>query len=81
VNVREPPAVVGEEAETVPDVVWLVSHLSVVPDPPSGFVTLQVLALSSQYVTRLVVSVGVYDAPNCVEVRVGAVGEPPPEAA
>jgi len=56
----------------------VVSHLSVEEEPLSGLVTEQEAVLSSQYCVAVVVSVGEYGAPDCAEVRVGAVGEPPP---
>ena len=47
-NVIVPPAVVGEVADTVPEAVCEVSHLSVLVDPPSGFVMLHEVPLSNQ---------------------------------
>jgi len=65
--------------EKVPESGWLVvsiCHLS--PAAPTiGSVILHAEPLSNQYPVGVVVSAWLADAPILVEVRVGAVGEPP----
>ncbi len=65
--------------EIVPLSVCIDCQRSVDDEPPSGLgATFHPRELSHQYVDTLVVSVGANGKPNCVQLKLGADGDPPP---